>query len=107
MATATDIGKTAQDQILSAYAMAGNALIEGVRTWAEAIESVTPENFNAPAVPGMDNLPTPAEAVEAGFEFAQRILETQHQLATSLIEAVAPAVNKVEPKAAAKASAKS
>jgi hypothetical protein len=99
MATATEVGKTAQDQILNAYTMASNAIVEGVRNWAEAVDSVTPENFNAPAIPGIENLPSPAEGVEMGFDFAQRVLDTQREFATALIQAMAPAVAKVEPKA--------
>jgi hypothetical protein len=100
MATATELGKTAQEQILNAYEMGSNAIVDGVRNWAEAIESITPANFNAPSIPGLDNLPSPTDTVEGGFEFAQKMLNAQRDFALSLIKAVAPAVAKVEPKAA-------
>lgn len=99
MATATEIGKTAQDQILNALSMSSNAIVDGVRNWAEAVESITPANFNAPAIPGIENVPSPAETVEGGFEFAQQLLTAQREFALSLIQAVAPAIEKVEPKA--------
>jgi hypothetical protein len=99
MTTATEIGQTAQDQVLSAVAMSSNAIIDGVRSWAEAIESITPANFNAPAIPGLENLPSPTDTVEGGFEFAQKLFNAQRDFALSLIQAVAPAIEKVEPKA--------
>jgi hypothetical protein len=99
MTTATEIGQTTQDQVLSAVAMSSNAIVDGVRSWAEAVESITPANFNTPAIPGLDNLPNPTDTLEGGFEFAQKLLNAQRDFALSLIKAVAPAIEKVEPKA--------
>jgi len=99
MATATEFGKATQEQILNAFTMGSSAIVDGVRNWAEAVESITPANFNAPAIPGLDSLPSPTEAVEGSFEFAQQMLDAQREFALSLIKAVAPAIEKIEPKA--------
>jgi hypothetical protein len=99
MTTATEVGQTTQGQVLNAVAMSSNAIVDGVRSWAEAVESITPASFNTPAIPGLDNLPNPTDAVESGFEFAQKLLNGQRDFALSLIKAVAPAIEKVELKA--------
>ena len=98
---ATDIksiSTTAQDQIFAAISTTQAAIVDGVRTMSSTMTSAMPK---LPAVPGMDQLPTPAESLELGFGFAERLLASQRDFAERLLAAMSPAA---EPAKASKAS---
>ena len=52
-----------------------------------AVGSVMPE---IPAVPGLDKLPTPADGIEMGFGFAEKLLTTQREFAEQLLASTTP-----------------
>ena len=62
MSTITDNLSTTQDQILEAIEKIQEPVVEAVRTVAEAVEGVLPED--RPSVPFADSLPEPKELVE-------------------------------------------
>ncbi len=101
---ATDVSsitRSAQDQILAAITTTQAAIIDGVRTMSSTMASALPAVPKLPAVPGADKLPTPADAVELGFDFAARLLASQRDFAERLLDAVSPAAPAPAPKAKA------
>jgi hypothetical protein len=93
----TDYAQTAQEQTLTAIRQSQQAVVEAVRTWANAVEKTLPET---PAVPFADQLPTPQEIVQTSFEFAEQLLKAQRDFAESVLAAAAPVLEK--PKSASK-----
>ena len=91
----TSISKAAQEQILSAITASQDAIVEGVRTMSASMAGVASA---MPAIPGMDQLPKPAETLELGFGFAERLLASQREFAEKLLGATAPAAKASAPK---------
>jgi hypothetical protein len=84
---ATDIkgiSTAAQDQVLAAIKTTQAAILDGVRTWSSTMANAMPK---LPAIPGMDKLPNPADGLELGFDFAERLLATQREFAEQLLGA--------------------
>lgn len=84
---ATDINtisKTAQDQILSAIIATQDAIVQGVRTWSSSVAAVMPD---MPTIPGLDQLPKPADTIAIGLGFAEKLLATQREFAEKLLSA--------------------
>src|SRR3954464_107909 len=79
MNTITDTITSVQDQVLDA-----------VRTIVDNVEDQLPEN--RPTVPFVENLPDPVALVDAGYDFAQKVLDNSHEFAKALAEAIAPLV---------------
>ncbi len=90
MTDVKEVTEAIQDQILSALKVSQTAIIEGVRTWADTVGTATPERLRAEAIPGLDALPDPKELMDAGFGFAEALLNTQREFAQSLLAAATP-----------------
>src|SRR5262245_35889234 len=88
MSTITDTLTSGQDQILEAVDMIQGPVVDAVRTVAEAVEGILPED--RPNVPFADSLPGPKELVELYFDFSQKLLDKQHEFATAILDAVSP-----------------
>lgn len=93
----TDQAQAAQEQTLKVVRQSQQAVVDAVRTWAEAVESAIPE---LPALPYGDRIPTPTELVEQSFGFAEKLLEAQHEFAQKLLAAASPVLEKSESKPA-------
>jgi len=85
---ASNATQTVQDEVLKAIRMGQETLIDGIRTCVQTIQSVSPK---VPAVhlPLADKLPTPAEVVASAYDFAERLLASQRQLAEEVLEVTA------------------
>src|SRR5437763_15968867 len=100
----TDITKNVEDQFLGALAVAQEAVVDGIRSVAEAVEPVLPDvprPFAAEA----------ADLVDGAFTFAEKLLHNSHEFVGKLLEATdtsgtAAAAPAPKPAPAAKASAK-
>jgi hypothetical protein len=99
--TLTDYTQAAQEQTLKAIRESQQAVIEVVRTWANAVEKAIPET---PVVPFADELPTPEQIVKTSFGFAEQLLKAQRDFAESLVAAATPVLAKKNQAPAAKAS---
>ena len=88
MSTIADTVTGLQDQILDAITAAQDPIVEAVTQWAETASGFLPED--RPTLPFADQLPTLTEVVEFSYGFAERLLQNQHELASSLVEAVSP-----------------
>jgi hypothetical protein len=98
MTSPQEIGQTVQDHTLEAVRNAQDATIEAVTAWTETASKLTaqlPDFAKLYEVPGFaeftKQFPTVTEAIEANFEFAQRVLTNQRDFARRIVEAVTPA----------------
>jgi hypothetical protein len=87
--TVSDYAQTAQEQTLKTVRQGQQAIIEGVRAWANTVEKSIPET---PSLPYADELPSPHEIVQTGFEFAEQFLKSQRQFAEGVLEAASPVI---------------
>lgn len=78
----------AQDQLLAALSTSQAAVLDGVRTFTSSLADTMPK---LPAIPGMDAVPSPADALEMSFDFAARLLANQRDFMMALMGAAAPA----------------
>src|SRR5690349_3646840 len=90
----TDFIQTAQEQTLGAIRQSQHAVVEAVRTWADAVEKIVPET---PSLPFADELPSPQAIVHTSFDFAEQLLKTQRDFAEKLLGAAAPVFDKAAP----------
>ena|SRR5438270_11659319 len=98
----TDITKTVEQQVLDALSVAQEAVVDGVKSFAEAVEPVLPDvprPFAAEA----------ADLLDGAFTFAEKLLHSSHQFVGKLLDATAPGTADQpapKPAPATKASAK-
>ena len=88
-----------QGQILDSIRKSQDAVVDALRTWADAVHSVTP-SLPVSAVPFADKLPKPKDLVEDAFDFAAQLLDAQRKFAENVLQVTAPVVD--EAPAAAK-----
>jgi hypothetical protein len=80
----------AQAQFLSTVRQGQSAVVEGVRTWVEAVAKVAPPAPLA-GLPGLpdaalpDGMPTPAALVASTFDFAEELLAAQREFVQDLV----------------------
>ena len=86
MPTEKDPTQEVQAQVLDGIRKSQEAVIDGMRTWAETIQKLVPGTTQA-AVARTDQLPTPAEVVDSVFDFAAQLLNAQRELAHSILGA--------------------
>ena len=91
---------TVQGQVLEGLTTVQAPVVDAVAKAVEAIEGVLPEA--RPELPFAAQLPQPAELVELGFTFAQKLLDNQHKFAKDLVKAIQPLVPSKPAAAAAK-----
>ena len=90
-----------QTQTIDWIRKSQEVVIDALRTWAGAVQSVTP-SLPVPAVPFADQLPKPGEVVADAFDFAAQLLAAQRKFAEDVIEITAPVVGGEAPESAAK-----
>lgn len=76
------ISIAAQDQVLAAIKTTQAAILDGVRSVSSSLSAVMP---SLPTIPGLDKLPNPADSLELGFGFAERLLASQREFAEQLL----------------------
>jgi hypothetical protein len=86
MPTEKDPTEEIQGQVLDGIRKSQEAVIDGMRTWAETIQQLVPGTAQG-ALPRTDQLPTPAEVVDSVFDFAAQLLNAQRELAHSVLGA--------------------
>ena len=97
--TVNDYAQTAQEQTLKTVQQGQQAIIESVRAWANAVEKAIPETPALPALPYANELPSPQEILQTGFEFAEQLLKSQRQFAEGVLEAASPVISRPATKA--------
>ena len=74
-----------QAQFLDSIRKSQDAVVDALRTWAEAVHSVTP-SLPVSAVPFADKLPKPKDLVEDAFDFAAQLLAAQRKFAEDVLQ---------------------
>ena len=95
MPTQNDPTQELQTQMLDGIRKSQEAVIDGMRTWAETIQQLVPGTAQA-AQPHSGQLPTPAEVVDSVFDFAAQLLDAQRQLAHSVLGATTAVGERVQ-----------
>jgi hypothetical protein len=83
------VGKEMQGQILETIRQSQDAVTDAIRTWAEAVHSITP-SLPIPTVPLIDKMPKPSDLVANAYDFAEQLLAAQRKFAEDLLQAAAP-----------------
>jgi hypothetical protein len=102
MADPKDSTQEIQAQVLDGIRKSQEAVIDGMRTWAETVQQLVPGTAQA-ALPRSSQLPTPTEVVDSVFDFAAQLLDAQRSLAHSVLGATT-AVGEQAERAAEKAA---
>jgi hypothetical protein len=87
MATATDMFTSLEDQVLETVKQGQEAIVKAVRTWADASKNLIPD---LPPLPFADQLPNVTELVENGFAFADKLIASQREFASAILDAAKP-----------------
>ena len=74
-----------QAQFLDSIRKSQDAVVDALRTWADAVHSVTP-SLPVSAVPFADKLPRPKDLVEDAFDFAAQLLDAQRKFAEDVLQ---------------------
>jgi hypothetical protein len=96
MPTDKDPTQEIQAQVLDGIRRSQEAVIDGMRTWAETIQQLVPGTAAQAALPRTDQLPTPTEVVDSVFDFAAQLLDAQRQLAHSVLGATTAVGERVQ-----------
>jgi hypothetical protein len=94
MADPTDPTQEIQAQVLDGIRKSQEAVIDGMRSWAETVQQLVPGT--AQAVPGASQLPSPTEVVDSVFDFAAQLLNAQRELAHSVLGATTAISERVQ-----------
>jgi hypothetical protein len=89
MANATEMFSSVEDQVLETVKQGQEAIVKAVRTWADASKSLIPD---LPALPFADQLPNTSQLVENAFAFCDKLIASQREFATAILEAAKPAL---------------
>lgn len=81
MPTALEITNSVQDGVVKAVETSQRWTLGATRKTADTFDGMIPD---APKLPLVDRLPSPQQAVDAGFGFVERILATQRAFASEM-----------------------
>ena len=79
------------DQFVDIAKRSQEAVNAAVRTWADSVQNLT-GNLNA----GQSQLPDPQSVVDTYFDFAEKVLANQRQLASQFVSATVAAGESVQ-----------
>src|SRR5262245_15698901 len=88
MNTIADTVTGLQDQLIDTITAVQDPIVEAVTQWTETVNGFLPED--RPTIPFADQVPTLTDVVELSYGFAERLVQNQHEFASSLVEAVSP-----------------
>jgi hypothetical protein len=93
-----------QTQTIDWIRQSQDTVVDALRTWAEAVQSVTPP-LPVSAVPFADKLPAPNDLVEDAFDFAAQLLAAQRKFAEDVLQVTASAAGETPAEPAKKPAA--
>ena len=93
-----------QAQVLDSVRKSQDAVVDALRTWADAVHSVTP-SLPVSAVPFADKLPRPKDLVEDAFDFAAQLLAAQRKFAEDVLQVTTSVVDEAPAEPAKKPAA--
>jgi hypothetical protein len=91
-----------EDQVLETVKQGQEAIVKAVRTWADASKNLIPD---LPPLPFSDQLPATSEIVENAFAFVDKIMASQREFASAILDAAKPVLGATD-KAAKNGAAK-
>lgn len=89
MSDPTTMAKEMQGQILETIRKSQEAVTNAIRTWADAVHSITP-SLPIPALPLVDKMPKPGDVLASAYDFAEQLLAAQRKFAEDVLQATAP-----------------
>lgn len=89
MSDPTTIGAEMQGQILETIRRSQEAVTNAIRTWADAVHSITP-SLPIPSLPLADKMPKPSDVLANAYDFAEQLLASQRKFAEDVLQATAP-----------------
>jgi hypothetical protein len=92
---ASEYVQSAQKQTLKTIKQGQQAVVDGIKIWAEAVEKTAAEQ-PAPAAP---EFPSPQQLLHSGFDFAEQLLKAQREFTESVFTAAEPVLEKLTWKA--------
>lgn len=99
MANPTDPTQEIQAQVLDGIRKSQEAVVDGMRAWAETVQQLVPGSAQTAAVPGLGQLPSATEVVDSVFDFAAQLLNAQRELAHSVLGATTAIGERVQEEA--------
>ena len=93
-----------QAQILDSIRKSQDAVVDALKTWADAVHSVSP-SLPVSAVPFADKLPRPKDLVEDAFDFAAQLLAAQRKFAEDVLQITTSVVDEAPAEPARKTAA--
>ena len=93
-----------QAQILDSIRKSQDAVVDALRTWADAVHSVTP-SLPVSAVPFADKLRKHKDLVEDAFDFAAQLLAAQRKFAEDVLQVTSPVTDEAPAEPAKKPAA--
>jgi len=93
-----------QAQFLDSIRKSQDAVVDALRTWADAVHSLTP-SLPVSAVPFADKLPKPKDLVEDAFDFAAQLLSAQRKFAEDVLQVTTSVVDEAPAEPAKKPAA--
>ena len=78
-----------QDEFLNTIRKSQETVIEAIKSWVDAVQSVTPK-LPSVSVPLADKLPKPEEVVANAYDFAEKLLAGQRKFAEDMVQALTP-----------------
>jgi hypothetical protein len=87
MANATEMFSSVEDQVLETVKQGQEAIVKAVRTWADASKNIIPD---LPPLPFADQLPNTSQLVENAFAFCDKLIASQREFASAILEAAKP-----------------
>jgi hypothetical protein len=86
------VGKEMQNEILATVRKSQAAVVDALRTWASAVQSITPDMPDLPEMnlPFAEKLPKPQDLIASAYDFAEQLLASQRKFAEEVLQATAP-----------------
>jgi len=81
-------GAQPQQEFLAAVRKSQETVLEAIRIWVDAVQSITPKLPSA-QLPLADKLPKPEQLVADAYDFAERLLASQRKFAEEVVKATA------------------
>ena len=78
-----------QDEILNTVRKGQETVIEAIKAWVDAVQSVTPK-LPSVSVPLADKLPKPEDVVANAYDVAEKLLSGQRKFAEDMVKALTP-----------------
>ena len=85
--TTTTATQELQGEILKTVRKSQETVIEAVKAWVDAVQSITPK-LPSVSVPLADRLPKPEDVVANAYDFAEKLLASQRKFAEDMVKAM-------------------